>query len=117
MINPNPKPSPDGQHPPGCFCWERTDLQPVIGTVEPNPMIRRRRLRATPVKGRKQDVQTRLRNFDEVSCPLTLAEAIDRLGQTLGVSAALVPASDGRAAIDVDKPDDLALVRSLTSKA
>ena len=48
---------------------------------------------------------------------LTLAEAIERLGQTLGVSAALVPASDGRAAIDVDKPDDLALVRSLTSKA
>jgi len=48
---------------------------------------------------------------------LTLADAIDRLGQTLGVSAALVPASDGRAAIDVDKPDDLALVRSLASNA
>lgn len=48
---------------------------------------------------------------------LTLAEAIDRLGRTLGVSAALVPASDGRAAIDVDKPDDLALVRRLAGGA
>lgn len=44
---------------------------------------------------------------------LTLAEAISRLGSTLGVTAALVPASDGRAAIDVDKPEDLALVRRL----
>ena len=44
---------------------------------------------------------------------LTLAEAISRLGGTLGVTAALVPASDGRAAIDVDKPEDLALVRRL----
>jgi GTP:adenosylcobinamide-phosphate guanylyltransferase len=44
---------------------------------------------------------------------LTLAEAMARLGRTLGVSAALVPATDGRAAIDVDKADDLALVRRL----
>jgi len=44
---------------------------------------------------------------------LTLAEAIARLGRTLHVEAALVPASDGRAAIDVDKPEDLALVRRL----
>jgi hypothetical protein len=44
---------------------------------------------------------------------LTLAEAIERLGRTLGVKAALVAASDGRAAIDVDKPEDLALVRRL----
>jgi CTP:molybdopterin cytidylyltransferase MocA len=44
---------------------------------------------------------------------LTLAEAIGKLGHTLGVSAALVPASDGRAAIDVDTPPDLALVREL----
>lgn len=44
---------------------------------------------------------------------LPLAEAIARLGTTLGVKAALVPASDGRAAIDVDKPEDLALVRRL----
>jgi molybdopterin-guanine dinucleotide biosynthesis protein A len=44
---------------------------------------------------------------------LTLAEALARLGRTLGVRAALVPASDGRAAIDVDKLEDLALVRGL----
>jgi GTP:adenosylcobinamide-phosphate guanylyltransferase len=44
---------------------------------------------------------------------LTLAEALARLGHTLGVTAALVPAADGRAAIDVDKPEDLALVRRL----
>jgi len=44
---------------------------------------------------------------------LALTEAIARLGGTLGVTAALVPASDGRAAIDVDKPEDLALVRRL----
>lgn len=47
---------------------------------------------------------------------LTLAEAVARLARTLGVEAALVPASDGRAAIDVDKPDDLALVRSLAGR-
>jgi CTP:molybdopterin cytidylyltransferase MocA len=46
---------------------------------------------------------------------LTLAEAIARLGRALGVSAALVPASDGRAAIDVDKPEDLALVRRIAA--
>jgi CTP:molybdopterin cytidylyltransferase MocA len=44
---------------------------------------------------------------------LTLAEAIARLGGVLGVKAALVAARDGRAAIDVDKPEDLALVRRL----
>jgi CTP:molybdopterin cytidylyltransferase MocA len=44
---------------------------------------------------------------------LTLAEAMARLGRALGIDAALVPASDGRAAIDVDKPEDLALVRRL----
>jgi len=44
---------------------------------------------------------------------LTLAEGLGRLGRTLGVTAALVPAIDGRAAIDVDKPEDLALVRRL----
>ena len=48
---------------------------------------------------------------------LTLAEAIARLGRTLNVEAALVPASDGRAAIDVDKPEDLALVRRLVGDA
>lgn len=48
---------------------------------------------------------------------LTLAEAVARLGGTLGVKAALVPATDGRAAIDVDKPEDLALVRRLLNDA
>jgi GTP:adenosylcobinamide-phosphate guanylyltransferase len=48
---------------------------------------------------------------------LTLAEALVRLGRTLGVKAALVPARDGRAAIDVDRPEDLALVRKLLSGA
>ena len=44
---------------------------------------------------------------------LTLVEAISRLGHQLGITAALVPANDGRAAIDVDKPADLALVRRI----
>jgi GTP:adenosylcobinamide-phosphate guanylyltransferase len=48
---------------------------------------------------------------------LTLAESIARLGLTLGVKATMVPASDGRAAIDVDKPDDLELVRRLAGGA
>ncbi|HSQ95897.1 MAG TPA: NTP transferase domain-containing protein [Croceibacterium sp.] len=48
---------------------------------------------------------------------LTLSAAIARLGATLGVTAALVPAKDGRAAIDVDTPEDLALVRRLVAEA
>ena len=44
---------------------------------------------------------------------LTMSAAIARLGRQIGVEAALVPAPDGRAAIDVDKPEDLALVRRL----
>jgi CTP:molybdopterin cytidylyltransferase MocA len=47
---------------------------------------------------------------------LTSAEAIARLGRGLGVEAALVPASDGRAAIDVDTPADLALVRRIAGR-
>jgi GTP:adenosylcobinamide-phosphate guanylyltransferase len=47
---------------------------------------------------------------------LTLAEAVARLGRTLDVTAALVPASDGRAAVDVDTPADLALVRELAAR-
>jgi GTP:adenosylcobinamide-phosphate guanylyltransferase len=46
---------------------------------------------------------------------LTLAEAVAHLGRTAGVTAAIVPARDGRAAIDVDKPADLDLVRALTA--
>jgi GTP:adenosylcobinamide-phosphate guanylyltransferase len=48
---------------------------------------------------------------------LTLADAVARLGRSLGVEAALVPAGDGRAAIDVDKPEDLALVRQLAERS
>lgn len=44
---------------------------------------------------------------------LTMEAAITRLGRRIGVEAALVPAPDGRAAIDVDKPEDLALARQL----
>ena len=46
------------------------DLQPA------KPFDRRRRLRAEPVKPRKQDPKERLKNFDEVSQALTLHEAI-----------------------------------------
>lgn len=44
---------------------------------------------------------------------LTLAAAIARLGQAAGVTAAVVESPFGRAAIDVDKPSDLDLVRQL----
>ncbi|MGX7896287.1 nucleotidyltransferase family protein [Tsuneonella sp. HG222] len=47
---------------------------------------------------------------------LTMAQAIARLGERIDVTAALVEASDGRAAIDVDKPDDLELVRQLAAR-
>lgn len=40
------------------------------------PMNRRLRLRAEPLKPRKQDPKARLNNFDEVSCALSLHEAI-----------------------------------------
>jgi len=46
---------------------------------------------------------------------LTMAAAIARLGRRIGVRAVLVPALDGRAAIDVDKPEDLALARRLAA--
>ena len=44
---------------------------------------------------------------------LTLAEAIARLGQRVGVEAAVVAARDGLAAIDVDKQSDLIQVRQI----
>jgi len=44
---------------------------------------------------------------------LTLAEALARLGRRIGISAALVSACDGLAAVDVDKPADLADVRRI----
>lgn len=44
---------------------------------------------------------------------LTLADAVAHLGRRAGVTAAIVAAADGRAAIDVDKPADLDLVRQI----
>ncbi|WP_232492592.1 nucleotidyltransferase family protein [Novosphingobium kaempferiae] len=44
---------------------------------------------------------------------LTLAEAIGRLGRRIGVTASLVAARDGLAAVDVDKPADLVDARAI----
>lgn len=44
---------------------------------------------------------------------LTLAEAIAGLGRRIGIDARLVSARDGLAAVDVDKPSDLADVRAI----
>ncbi|HVJ00110.1 MAG TPA: nucleotidyltransferase family protein [Sphingomonas sp.] len=44
---------------------------------------------------------------------LTLADAMAHLGARAGVTARVVSAKDGHAAIDVDKPADLDLVRQL----
>jgi len=46
---------------------------------------------------------------------LTIADAIARIGTSVGIRAAMVPSRYGLAAVDVDKPADLDLVRSLTS--
>lgn len=46
---------------------------------------------------------------------LTLGQALARLGRLAGARVAPVLLGDGRAAIDVDKPDDLDLVRRLVS--
>jgi hypothetical protein len=48
---------------------------------------------------------------------LTLAAALGRLGELAGgARLAVVEMSDGRAAIDVDKPEDLDLVRQLVGR-
>jgi GTP:adenosylcobinamide-phosphate guanylyltransferase len=47
---------------------------------------------------------------------LTLAAGIGRLAGRLGLRATLVPASDGLAAVDVDKPSDLEQVRVLLER-
>lgn len=44
---------------------------------------------------------------------LTLDEGISRLGDRMGLRARLIAAKDGRAAIDADKPGDLADIRAL----
>lgn len=46
---------------------------------------------------------------------LTLAEALARLGRLSGVTAAAVASPFGLAAVDVDKPGDLDLVRTLVA--
>ncbi len=48
---------------------------------------------------------------------LTLAAAIEALGRRAGVRAVVVAAIDGLAAVDVDRPDDLAFVRARLSDA
>lgn len=47
---------------------------------------------------------------------LTLASALQRLGELAGAHLAAVTLTDGRAAIDVDKPADLDLVRELVRR-
>lgn len=47
---------------------------------------------------------------------LTLAEAVRRLGERNGLSAAVVPARDGEAAVDVDKSEDLVLAQQLLAR-
>lgn len=51
--------------------------------------------------------------FDYLAGRLGVADAISRIGSRMGVRAALVPAPNGLAAVDVDKMDDLVLVRTL----
>ena len=48
---------------------------------------------------------------------LRLDDALARLGRLCGARVAAVELTDGRAAIDVDKPDDLELVRQLMAGA
>ncbi|MET0250977.1 MAG: NTP transferase domain-containing protein [Novosphingobium sp.] len=47
---------------------------------------------------------------------LGLGEAVARLGRRVGIVSMVVAARDGRAAIDVDRPGDLAQVRSLVAQ-
>jgi GTP:adenosylcobinamide-phosphate guanylyltransferase len=47
---------------------------------------------------------------------LSLSDAVAHLGRRAGITAAVVAAVDGRAAIDVDKPDDLDVVRQLVAR-
>ncbi len=54
--------------------------------------------------------------FDFLLGRLNMAEAVVRLGHRMGVSAAMVPATNGLAAVDVDKVADLILVRRVIEK-
>lgn len=53
--------------------------------------------------------------FEYLRGRLSLADAIGHVGHRMGVIAALVPASHGLAAVDVDKVEDLALVRAIVA--
>lgn len=48
---------------------------------------------------------------------LALSEAVAHLGRRAGIEAIIVEASDGLAAVDVDKPEDLDFVRALVGQA
>lgn len=54
--------------------------------------------------------------WDYARGKLTLGAAIARLGRRIGIDAAAVPARNGLAAVDVDKVDDLVLVRELVTR-
>lgn len=47
---------------------------------------------------------------------LALAETVARLGKRIGIAAAIVPARDGLAAVDVDSVADLAFVRQAAQR-
>lgn len=47
---------------------------------------------------------------------LALGEAVARLGRRNGIAAAIVAARDGLAAVDVDRPGDLAQVRAIFAR-
>jgi GTP:adenosylcobinamide-phosphate guanylyltransferase len=46
---------------------------------------------------------------------LTIQDAVARLGASIGVRAAVVPSRFGLAAVDVDKPEDLDLIRRIVT--
>lgn len=46
---------------------------------------------------------------------LALGDAVGRLGGRIGITARVVAARDGLAAVDVDKPEDLAAVRAIAA--
>ena len=47
---------------------------------------------------------------------MTIDETLERLGRAAGVRAAVVRSSYGLAAVDVDKPSDLDLVRTIVER-
>ena len=53
--------------------------------------------------------------LDYVLGRLTMAQAVERVGRRFGLAAQLVPARNGLAAVDIDKPEDLAEVLALVA--